>query len=118
MHFNHIRNLFSTVFFFFFMQKTAYKLRFSDWSSDVCSSDLPDARLVETRGDGLLIGLDLCEDKSAEVVAAGFAAGFILSNPTPNRIRLAPPLVLTTDEAAALIDAWPGILDAAGVVAP
>src|SRR3546814_2746469 len=27
-------------FFFFFMQKTAYELRISDWSSDVCSSDL------------------------------------------------------------------------------
>src|SRR3546814_6280744 len=26
---------------FFFKQKTAYKLRISDWSSDVCSSDLP-----------------------------------------------------------------------------
>src|SRR3546814_20125927 len=26
--------------FFFFMQKTAYELRISDWSSDVCSSDL------------------------------------------------------------------------------
>src|SRR3546814_1853055 len=27
--------------FFFFMQKTAYEVRISDWSSDVCSSDLP-----------------------------------------------------------------------------
>src|SRR3546814_16830697 len=26
---------------FFFMQKTAYEMRISDWSSDVCSSDLP-----------------------------------------------------------------------------
>src|SRR3546814_2963744 len=26
---------------FFFKQKTAYELRISDWSSDVCSSDLP-----------------------------------------------------------------------------
>src|SRR3546814_3103205 len=34
--------------FFFFKQKTAYEMRISDWSSDVCSSDLweftPDAR--------------------------------------------------------------------------
>src|SRR3546814_5252721 len=30
--------------FFFFKQKTAYEMRISDWSSDVCSSDL----LVET----------------------------------------------------------------------
>src|SRR3546814_4640997 len=27
--------------FFFFKQKTAYEMRSSDWSSDVCSSDLP-----------------------------------------------------------------------------
>src|SRR3546814_15551346 len=28
--------------FFFFKQKTAYEMRISDWSSDVCSSDLKD----------------------------------------------------------------------------
>src|SRR3546814_4133691 len=32
--------LFSLFFFFFFKQKTAYEMRISDWSSDVCSSDL------------------------------------------------------------------------------
>src|SRR3546814_10373900 len=30
--------------FFFFKQKTAYEMRISDWSSDVCSSDLCGAR--------------------------------------------------------------------------
>src|SRR3546814_6867387 len=30
--------------FFFFKQKTAYEMRISDWSSDVCSSDLPATR--------------------------------------------------------------------------
>src|SRR3546814_8045312 len=30
----------SVTFFFFFMQNTAYERRISDWSSDVCSSDL------------------------------------------------------------------------------
>src|SRR3546814_8086388 len=29
--------------FFFFKQKTAYEMRISDWSSDVCSSDLGEA---------------------------------------------------------------------------
>src|SRR3546814_2606224 len=29
------------LFLFFFKQKTAYEMRISDWSSDVCSSDLP-----------------------------------------------------------------------------
>src|SRR3546814_10911086 len=32
--------LFVFVLFFFFKQKTAYEIRISDWSSDVCSSDL------------------------------------------------------------------------------
>src|SRR3546814_8134866 len=29
------------IVFFFFKQRTAYEMRISDWSSDVCSSDLP-----------------------------------------------------------------------------
>src|SRR3546814_4456440 len=33
-------------FFFFFKQKTAYEMRISDWSSDVCSSDLDPAHQV------------------------------------------------------------------------
>src|SRR3546814_6859745 len=37
--------LFVFFFFFFFKQKTAYEMRISDWSSDVCSSDLRDVRL-------------------------------------------------------------------------
>src|SRR3546814_7072435 len=32
--------------FFFFKQKTAYEMRISDWSSDVCSSDLEGALLA------------------------------------------------------------------------
>src|SRR3546814_4288626 len=37
------------LWFFFFKQKTAYEMRISDWSSDVCSSDLPSnlTQLVE-----------------------------------------------------------------------
>src|SRR3546814_2902527 len=33
--------------FFFFKQKTAYEMRISDWSSDVCSSDLPKRRIAQ-----------------------------------------------------------------------
>src|SRR3546814_9776750 len=33
--------------FFFFKQKTAYEMRISDWSSDVCSSDLTEKRRKE-----------------------------------------------------------------------
>src|SRR3546814_7220053 len=35
--------------FFCFKQKTAYEMRISDWSSDVCSSDLGDQRRVARR---------------------------------------------------------------------
>src|SRR3546814_7056791 len=34
-------------FFFFFKQKTAYEMRISDWSSDVCSSDLRISHSIE-----------------------------------------------------------------------
>src|SRR3546814_15237761 len=39
--------------FFFFKQKTAYEMRISDWSSDVCSSDL--AFLVQHAGRQFLV---------------------------------------------------------------
>src|SRR3546814_3821326 len=44
------------MYFFFFKQKTAYEMRISDWSSDVCSSDLEGAteirEVAETAGIG------------------------------------------------------------------
>src|SRR3546814_17812766 len=38
--------------FFFFKQKTAYEMRISDWSSDVCSSDLACGKQLRDRGAG------------------------------------------------------------------
>src|SRR3546814_11157073 len=38
-------------FFFFFKQKTAYEMRISDWSSDVCSSDLPGVKDADRAAD-------------------------------------------------------------------
>src|SRR3546814_4438673 len=40
--------------FFFFKQKTAYEMRISDWSSDVCSSDLHEIVPDETQIQRLL----------------------------------------------------------------
>src|SRR3546814_1124949 len=55
-------------FFFFFKQKTAYEMRISDWSSDVCSSDLSppnSARIVANQGPGpqrsIVAGLGFCQ---------------------------------------------------------
>lgn len=72
-----------------------------------------DPRVTEVRGEGLLIGLDLESQVSAEVFTAALRHGFILNNPTPARIRLAPPLVLTQDDVDAFLTAWPTILDEA-----
>src|SRR3546814_7004152 len=45
--------------FFFFKQKTAYEMRISDWSSDVCSSDLLAA---DTERAALLAESETCHD--------------------------------------------------------
>src|SRR3546814_8850638 len=49
------------ILFFFFKQKTAYEMRISDWSSDVCSSDL-----TRSRPSGLLLDVHAVEDVTAE----------------------------------------------------
>src|SRR3546814_6017194 len=55
--FHHLFCLFF-VLFFFFKQKTAYEMRISDWSSDVCSSDLKlDATDQEIRASAAELGL-------------------------------------------------------------
>jgi acetylornithine aminotransferase len=70
-----------------------------------------DPRVTEVRGRGLFVGLDLSEPVSAQVAAAALAHGFILNNPTPERVRLAPPLVIGHDDVDAFLAAWPAILD-------
>jgi acetylornithine/N-succinyldiaminopimelate aminotransferase len=70
-----------------------------------------DRRVVEVRGRGLLVGLDLDRDLAPQVVEAAAGRGFIVNACAPSRIRLAPPLVLTADQAATFTAAWPGILD-------
>lgn len=64
-------------------------------------------------GAGLLIGLLLAEPVSAAVAAHAREAGFLVNNAVPDRIRLAPPLVLTQEQAAEFLSALPAILDAA-----
>src|SRR3546814_4955453 len=46
--------------FYFFKQKTAYEMRISDWSADVCSSDLPKPRCPERRGRSADRGARAC----------------------------------------------------------
>src|SRR3546814_7052003 len=54
---------------FFFKQKTAYEMRISDWSSDVCSSDLGSRVQTVALGDRLVgVGIDLGEGEILELV--------------------------------------------------
>src|SRR3546814_2100098 len=58
--------------FFFFKQKTAYEMRISDWSSDVCSSDLrtryPGAELWAVFGAGRDKNVNTMTNRVAEDV--------------------------------------------------
>src|SRR3546814_4467054 len=56
--------------FFFVKQKTAYDLRISDWSSDVCSSDLPHVSTGDLRRAGVKAGSPLGR-QAKEVMARG-----------------------------------------------
>src|SRR3546814_8306756 len=60
--------------FFFFKQKTAYEMRISDWSSDVCSSDLAQRlrRALRDRLPGLLT--DHLQCLACQARGAGFQA--------------------------------------------
>jgi acetylornithine/N-succinyldiaminopimelate aminotransferase len=64
-------------------------------------------------GAGLLIGILLTEPVSTAAAVHARAAGFLINNAVPDRIRLAPPLVLTQDQATEFLSALPAILDAA-----
>ena len=74
---------------------------------------LRDDRVTEIRQAGLLIGIDLARQVAAKATAAALEQGFIINDCAPDRIRLAPPLVLTEEQAASFVEAWPAILDKA-----
>src|SRR3546814_2165071 len=51
-----VASYFVVLFCFFFKQKTAYEMRISDWSSDVCSSDLQREGIAVARQRGAYRG--------------------------------------------------------------
>ena len=66
--------------------------------------------LAGVRGSGLWLGVVLTEDKAADVTAAARQAGFLVNAVQPDAVRLAPPLVLTHNEAEEFTAALPAIL--------
>lgn len=61
------------------------------------------------RGAGLLLGIVLNQDNAADIAARLRDAGFLVNAAKPNAIRLAPPLIISSDQADALIAALDGI---------
>src|SRR3546814_11687503 len=66
---------------FFFKQKTAYEMRISDWSSDVCSSDLEEA--AAAGGCRGTFAPKACRSRRARQVAAWRAIGREAGVPPP-----------------------------------
>lgn len=63
------------------------------------------------RGAGLLLGIALREPVSAKVAKAAQDAGYLVNPIAPDTIRLAPPLILSAEEATGFLEALPGALD-------
>src|SRR3546814_8184403 len=86
--------------FFFFKQKTAYERRISDWSSDVCSSDLHSGREVTERTylgrlQVIYFGYTHCPD-ICPIDAANIAQAVDLLGPAAKVVQ---PLFITIDPA-------------------
>jgi acetylornithine aminotransferase len=69
-----------------------------------------------TRGEGLLLAVRLAAPVAARAAAALLDAGFVVNAVAPDALRLAPPLILTTEQADSFVAALPAALDVAGVV--
>ncbi|MBW0089829.1 acetylornithine transaminase [Pseudonocardia sp. KRD-184] len=80
--------------------------------------DLAHPLVSGVSGAGLHIGIGLTQPVSAAVASAARDAGFLVNNAVPDRVRLAPPLVLTEAQAGEFLTALPGILDRAGEGGP
>jgi acetylornithine aminotransferase len=69
--------------------------------------------LAGVQGEGLLLGIRLVRPLAAPAARAALDAGFIVNAVNPGTLRLAPPLLLTGDQAATFVAALPAVLDAA-----
>src|SRR3546814_1748170 len=81
--------LFDDVVFFFFKQKTAYEMRISDWSSDVCSSDL---QMIDDIGGRARSGIDhahLDRERQPPPVRSGHAIAVAIGGGDDNFVPAA-----------------------------
>jgi acetylornithine aminotransferase len=69
------------------------------------------------RGVGLLLAIRLAAPVASAAAAALLDAGFVVNPVAPDALRLAPPLILTAEQARTFTDALPAALDRAAEVA-
>src|SRR3546814_9032244 len=74
---------------FFFKQKTAYEMRISDWSSDVCSSDLP-SQIQNGRTSTSAPIMVAWNDKSPSRFPS-LTISLLIRSQTPTRFSATPP---------------------------
>nr|WP_210737211.1 acetylornithine transaminase [Cellulomonas hominis] len=72
------------------------------WRAQIAALGHP--LVAEVRGEGLLIAVGLTAPVAADVAARALAAGFVVNPCTPDTIRMAPPYVLTREQAATFTD--------------
>lgn len=65
--------------------------------------------VVGVRGEGLLIGIELAGPVAAQVATEALTAGFIVNAVNPTAIRLAPPFILTDEQAGQFVDFLAGL---------
>src|SRR3546814_19164827 len=87
--------------FFFFKQKTAYEMRISDWSSDVCSSDLAAQFARDEGGEGRLAGGAVAV--AEHEVDAGHGS-VLAGGVAPGRHGVAVPMTHLSDAAMNVIE--------------
>src|SRR3546814_3523244 len=74
---------------FFFKQKTAYEMRISDWSSDVCSSDLSNNCCVDIVVLSVLLDSIVVADESIHLSAAGQGSWVVVVGSAIDRLLCA-----------------------------
>jgi acetylornithine/succinyldiaminopimelate/putrescine aminotransferase len=71
-----------------------------------------DGLVRETRGRGLMCGIDLPEPRAAEVTAAMLESGYLINNTSAQTLRFLPPLVIDDEDLAGLVSTLRRVLSA------
>src|SRR3546814_12198134 len=99
--------------FFFFKQKTAYEMRISDWSSDVCSSDLWLSLDDKLTSDDILVSTLQNPSALGSLEEYGSESGTFT---VPKRFRGTVYILVATDSGNR-IDEWPNDTVQSNIVA-